>query len=420
MKRALLLALSALSCLACGTSGRVQQQTAPPEDPAPAARIEPITRVALTDAEKARVEAANAFALNLLKEVYGKKAESIVLSPLSVQYALGMVNNGACGETEREISSVLGQEGRDSLNAFCRHLLTDLPRVDTTVTLSIANGIILNDRYSLKQPFKKAVERDYDAMVEEMSFADDKAVLGKVNGWCAEKTRGKITEILSDVSADAILFALNAVYFKGNWADAFEKKYTREEDFTTARGKKIKVQMMHKEDKFSYGENDRFQRLALPYGNGKYAMEVLLPKGDNMPEFLDYLSVTPWKDLKPSAYPLPTVIVSFPRFQTETYRKLNDPLTDLGMVRAFTDGAQFFDMVNEADAKISRVLHKARIEVEETGTVAAAVTAVEMVRLTAIPNPPRPKVFRADRPFVYFITERTSGAILFSGVYTGE
>lgn len=268
----------------------------------PVETVTPLSRVELTDAEKARVESGNVFAFKLLQKVYAEQQASVVLSPLSVQYALGMVNNGASGETEQQISAVLGQEGRADLNAFCRHLLSDLPRVDTTVTLSIANGILLNNDYTMKPAFQQAVEENYDALVETMPFANPNAVVSRVNGWCSEKTRGKIPQILSDVSPDAILFALNAIYFKGSWRDAFNAKYTREQDFRTAGGGTTPVQMMHREGKFSYGENDHFQRLALPYGNGRFAMEVFLPKGD-LAECLEYMKNTPWSELKKGSSP---------------------------------------------------------------------------------------------------------------------
>ena len=423
MKRFIVVPLAALLVLSCGPGSRLSEQTETNPEPENTEvtevlpPVEPLTRIELTEAEKARIESGNVFAFKLLQKVYQSQESSIVLSPLSIQYALGMVNNGASGETEAQLSTVLGQSGREDLNAFCRHLLSDLPRVDPSITLSIANGILLNDAYTLKPAFRQAVEQNYDALVEEMSFANSQAVVGRVNGWCAEKTRGKIPSIISEVNPDAILFALNAIYFKGSWSDAFNKNYTREQDFRTASGKTVQVQMMHKQDEFSYGENETFQRLALPYGNCRYAMEVFLPKGD-FKAFLDYLAKTPWNDLKRGSYP--EVIVSFPRFKTETFQNLNKVLSDLGMPRAFTNGAQFFDMVEEEGAKISRVLHKALIEVEETGTEAAAVTAVEMSRLTSVADPPKPKVFTADHPFVYVITERSSGAILFTGVFTGE
>ena len=398
---------------ACGTCAPLPEESSVPAGPKP----EPISRVELSDGEKARVESGNVFAFKLLEQVFGSTKKSVFISPLSVQYALGMVNNGASGATEKEISTVLGQEGRDGINEVCAHLLRDLPRVDTSVVLSLANGIVLNDAYTLKPAFKEAVERYYDARVEKMSYADPNAVIARVNGWCAEKTRGMIREIIQDVHPDAILFALNAIYFKGSWTEAFEAKMTRKAPFTTLSGAKTEVDMMHQQGEFRYAETAHFQRLTLPYGNGKYAMEVFLPK-EEIPSFLSYLAATPWKEV-PGGYN-GEVIVSFPRFETETFLTLNTILSALGMPRAFTNAAEFFDLVEEADAKISRVLHKARIEVEEKGTEAAAVTAVEMVKVTAIPNPPKPKVFTADRPFVYVITERTSGAVLFTGVYTGE
>lgn len=412
MKTPVLLSLLVLA--ACGANTQLPDETATPETPVEA---EPLSRIELSEAERARVETACDFSFKLLDKVYATRPGSVFISPLSVQYALGMVNNGASGETERQISEVLGAGGRDELNAFCRHLMTDLPRVDPSVDISLANGILLNDEFTLKPAFRQAVEEYYGALVEEMSYADARQVVARVNGWCSEKTRGKIDRIIDDVNPDAILFALNAIYFKGDWALPFDKRNTRDGDFRTASGRTVTTAMMFREDQYPYSENDLFQHVVLPYGNGRFAMEVFLPKA-SLADVLAYLAATPWATARKAWNE--TVTVRLPRFSAEYFCVMNDVLSALGMPRAFTNGAEFFDMVERQGAKISRVLHKARIDVDEKGTEAAAVTAVEMAKLTSVAEPEKPKVFNADHPFVYVIRESTSGAILFTGIHTGE
>ena len=385
-----------------------------PEDglpPFPKAETE-IDRVPLTRAEQAFVQAGNAFAWRLTKKVWDGESDkkSLILSPLSVQYALGMLGNGADADLAAKLAEVLGYEGTDAINAFCAKLIETLPQVDLSVTLALANGVLVNDRFTPKAPFKSAVETYYDALVESMSFSDGNAVIQYVNDWCEKHTYGRIRDVLKEMDPSAIMYLMNAIYFNADWTTKFDKAATRDENFQKLSGGTVKVGMMHQTLEATYGENDYCQVVNLPYGNEKYYLTVYLPKQK------DALAALP----DPKALPAPQencrVILSLPRFKTDYTVEMKGLLAGMGLPLG-----PYTELVENQTAEVSKVIHKATITVDESGTEAAAVTVIEM-RLTSVGpgSEPRTVTFTADHPFLYTITESTSGAILFTGVYTGE
>ena len=384
-----------------------------PEDglpPFPKAAHE-IDRVPLTRAEQGFVQAGNEFAWRLTKTVWeNSKKKSLILSPLSVQYALGMLGNGADEAVAARLAEVLGYEGTDAINAYCAKLIETLPQVDTSVTLALANGILANDRFKVKAPFKSAVETYYDALVESMSFSNDQAVMNYVNDWCEKHTYGRIKDVLKEVDPAALMYIMNAIFFHADWKTPFEKANTKSQNFQTLAGGTVKVGMMHQTLDATYGENDFGQAVTLPYGNGKFVITLYLPAAD------DGLKAMPDSRQLPRTGEQCHVILSLPGFKTESTVEMKSLLASMGL-----PVSGYSELVENNDAEISKVIHKANITVNETGTEAAAVTVIEMRYGSAGPDiEPRTVTFTADHPFLYAISEITSGAILFTGVYTGE
>ena len=401
-------ALLALTLSCSKTPGIQDPEAGLPAFPKAAHEID---RVPLTRAEEAFVQAGNQFAWKLTKKVWDEgEKKSIILSPLSVQYALGMLGNGADPETAARLAAVLGYEGTDAINEFCAKLIETLPQVDTSLTLALADGVLVNDKYTLKAPFKSAVETYYGALVESMSFADPQAVMKYVNDWCEKHTYGRIKDVLKDVNPAAVMYLMNAIFFHADWTTAFDKAATRDEKFRNLAGGTAKVGMMHQTLDASYGENDFGQAVSLPYGNGKFVLTVYLPKKD------DALAALPEADRLPRAGETCHAILRLPRFETENTVEMKELLVGMGLpVGPYTE------LVENDSAVISRVIHKANITVNETGTEAAAVTIIEMKATSAGPgSDPRTVTFTADHPFLYTISERTSGAILFTGLYNGD
>ena len=372
------------------------------------------------------IKANNGFALDLFKRVAAKEdGKSTLISPLSVTVDFGMVNNGAVGDTRDEINRVLGyQEGTvDGLNAFCQSMLVQSGKVDPSTTLNIANAAVINKKWAqLKDSFIKTIQSTYDAEVIYKVFGQDD-VMGLINNWCNEKTNGMIPSLLEEQPNEReYAHFLNAVYFKGIWSNKFNKKDTKKEDFTREDGSRINVDMMWQKDRFNVSElGDVSEALCLPYGNQAYRMILLLPtEGKTLDDVKEALDADSWQTMLKSFTGI-EVDVKLPVFETETPTlKLTDALKEMGIRKAFTTSADFSAMSDQTVC-IGNVIHKAKIKVDETGSEAAAVTDAAIYG-TAIGLDPEPKVvnFHCDRPFLYAITEVSSGAIFFLGQYTGK
>ena len=211
----------------------------------------------------------NQFTLNFLKTVNetGQSGKSFIYSLLSITYVLGMVNDAATGQTERELEETLGfhEGGIQAVNDYCKKLIDGLPKVDSKVTLSIANAIFLNKDYSLKPQFEQDMQTYYDAKAEALDFSAP-GTLDHINDWCNEKTNGMIPSILDEVNPKMVSYLLNAIYFKADWASKFDEKNTRSEDFTTESGS-IQLPMMHQNVLIQYMKNDTYSAIDMPYGN---------------------------------------------------------------------------------------------------------------------------------------------------------
>lgn len=377
--------------------------------------------IVLSRAQMEMVRANNAFALDLFaRTAKDASGESFLISPLSVTYALGMVDNGAKGKTQEEINSVLGYDEStvEGLNAFCKTMLEQSAQVDPSTTIEIANTAVVNKVIPLLPEFTEKVESNYEAVVTYKDFEKDD-VMGFINSWCDQKTHGMIPVLLEDpVDPSTYAHFLNAIYFKGIWSHQFKKADTSKEKFTLEDGSTRKVDMMHQKTTFSVGRGKGYSSIILPYGNQAYRMTVLLPaNGVSVKDVMDGLTVD---SLDPKCfYDAEEVDLKLPAFESEFKIDFSDILCDMGMPTAFSPLADFSAMTT-ASVCISKVLHKAKIKVDETGSEAAAVTDVSMKYASAGPDANQPVVFHADHPFIYAITEVSTGAIFFIGQYTGK
>ena len=377
--------------------------------------------ILLTEQQRTFVADNNAFTLKFIKTVNDEdqSGKSFIYSPLSITYVMSMVNAAAEGETERELEQTLGfhQGGIKAVNEFCKTLIDSLPKIDQKVQLNIANAIFVNKDYRLLKPYQKDMQNYYDALAESLDFASKKS-LDRINDWCNKKTKGMIPSILDELNPKAVSYLLNAIYFKAQWTDKFKERNTSNGTFTTAEGP-IKIPLMWQCEYFKYMKNDIFAAVDLPYGNGQWSMTVMLPeKGKSADDVIDYLAKngTSFTDQMRSR----EVNLKLPRFETEsTTENLKRTMIKMGITRVFGNGAEIPNMCNTG-VYISNMLQKARIKVNETGSEAAAVTAVEIYALSARLHPEEPVVFHANHPFVYAIREASTGVILFVGKFTGK
>ena len=368
--------------------------------------------IELTDSEKELIASNNDFAFNLFRKARGEN--NSVLSPLSITYALGMLNNAADGETLQEINQTLGfgDAGADAINAFCRKMLTESQTLDNQTKALIANTIFVNEGFGfrLQEGFIKKANDYYDAEPQNRDFADG-LTMAVINQWASDHTEGLIQNLLNEESFDPTLasYLLNALYFKGAWKSPFDEAKTKEEEF----GYGAKVPMMHKPyTEFNYTENDLYQAVNLPYGNGAYLMTIFLPREDKtIGDVLESLNGSNWQvgDYRCD------VDVKLPRFETETKKDLNQIMSDLGMPKAFTRDAEFPYFCN-VPVFISKMFQVAKIKLDEKGTEAAAVTVIGLAGASM----PKQAEFHANRPFFYVISEQSTGVIFFMGQYTGS
>lgn len=367
------------------------------------------------------VEKGNDFSLNFLKKTDESLPDSFVISPLSLQFLLGMILDGAQGQTADEICRVLGYGDGDiaSVNDYCRSMLTQLPKLDEKTTLKIANAILVDKRGELLDGYRKTVTNYYDAYVESVDFSDGPAAVNKVNSWCSRNTNGLITKIIDAIPPQTYAILMNALYFKSKWSSPFEKSATSDEDFTNEAGVKSRQKMMKQEKRFAYTWNDVCHAVRLPYGNDSFSMVVVLPDdGHTVSDAISYLRKTGWKSLTGSMSGH-QVDLWLPKFEARFEAELNDMLVELGMPTAFTPSADFSAMTSHP-VYVGFIKQKAIIKVDEEGSEAAAVSIGGMKATSAGPDPDGRVVFHADRPFLYFITENSSGAILFCGRYSGK
>lgn len=387
----------------------------------------------LTRAEQELVTANNDFAFNLFRKAgprmtngaagpcFTEPNKSTILSPISITYALGMLNNGAAGETQAQINKVLGfgETGADGINAFCKKMLTEAPKLDKLTKVMIANTIYMNQGYQLKPDFVTKAKDYYDAEPETRNFADGKT-MDVINQWASDHTEKMIDKVLDNDEFDptAVSYLLNAIYFKGAWAEKFDKANTKDEAFTNENNQEVQVPMMHQEHEFNYTEDENCQALCLPYGNNAYRMTILLPKaGRTVYSLAQKLTTQTWQRYQWMGTAI--VDVKLPRFESKTDVDLIPIMSALGMPNAFDDRLAEFPYFCNASTYIGLMKQVACIKLNEEGTEAAAVTVIGM-KENAMPQEPKHVNFHATRPFIYIISEQSTGAIFFIGQYMGD
>ena len=370
-------------------------------------------QIELSDTERGLVKKNNDFAFNLFRQA--RTGESLILSPLSITMALGMLNNAAAGQTLAEINQTLGFEegGADAINAFCRKMLDESALVDPQTRVLLANTIFVNEGqgFFLQPEFVEKAATWYDASLEARDFADGQT-LDVINQWASDHTEGMVKEVLTEneFKPYEVSYMLNALYFKGCWSSPFAPEKTSREPF----GSNDAVDMMWKPfAMFSYADNDCFQSVILPYGNTAYNMTVMLPHEDKtIEDVLASLNGDKWP-LHGEEY---EVDLKLPRFETTTNQDLKEIMSALGMPSAFDKNNADFPYFCNWPVFIELMKQVAKIQVDEKGTEAAAVTIIG----NGATSMPSTAEFHANRPFLYVISEQSTGIIFFIGQYMGN
>ena len=363
--------------------------------------------------------AASKFSFKLYHQLLKQRStRNVFVSPSSVLLALAMTYNGADGETRQAMSRALELEGLSlaEVNRAFADLKSALGAADPKLQLKIANSLWARKGIALKPDFIQRNKEFYGAEVTSLDFGNPDAP-ATINSWVKRNTGEKIDKIVDEISPDTILFLVNAIYFKGQWTREFEKSKTTDDDFKLADGSQKKLPMMSQSGKYNYYKGKDFQAVNLPYGSARMSMYVFLPdKSTSLDQFERNLAVANWETWMKSFRVAPGE-VKLPRFKIDYEVDLNDALKALGMAEAFDSTRANFSGIAQVGPErifISKVKHKTFAEVNEEGTVAAAVTGVGVVT-TSVQPPQENFVMKVDRPFFVAIRDNFTGTILFMG-----
>ncbi len=372
----------------------------------------------------------NKFSFDFYKTVLAKEKKNAFASAFSVSAAFAMVYAGAEGETLAEMSRTLYFQNTPDFHAkqaaFQENLQKSLPK---GLALEVANALWIKKGFKFLPDYQDIMQKNYRAKLEPVNFDAPVEASAVINKWTSEKTHDKIKEIIKPEHIDDLtrLILTNAIYFKSSWAKSFDKQQTRSYPFALGAGKTekasaprenwINADCMQTQGFFKYFENLQLQMLELPYTDNSASMVVILPTSksnlENAEKEFTYENYEKWA----SAMQQQDVRVLLPKFKIESDFSLNGYLQDMGIKRAFERGqAEFDKIIEKVPLHIGLVLHKSFVEVNEEGTEAAAVTAIIMQATeSAHHEQPMPKMFFANRPFLFLIKDNKTGAILFMG-----
>ena len=410
MKNLFRLALIAAGCLmaACGALLVPQDDTPEEEENVPAVPIE------LTKADAGIRDASNDSGLDIFSRLYAvRDGKDVSFSPLSLSLAFAMAAEGAEGDTYKQIGNALGwgEATKEDLGAFYKKMVEGLVKADPRVSLTSSNSLWAAQDLVLKDAYKKLLSDNFAAESYQVDFTAA-ATLGKINDWCSAKTDGKIPQMLQQLDPKTRMMLINALLYKAPWAMTWTVKEGR--NFTDESGARSKKDYLYVKGEYGYAEFDDCQAIALPYGNGAYEMVVFLPRAGYTVE-----KILPTVREKGGTLRLYSweAEVWLPKFSTEycTEDKLIPILQAKGMVLPFSNYADFSGISAAEALKISLVMQRVKVDVNEKGTEFAAVTVIGFEKATSVGAPPKPVVFDADHPFVYMIRETSTDTVLLVG-----
>jgi serpin B len=367
----------------------------------------------LTSLDQQKVTADNAFTLNLFKNLVSANTggTNLFVSPLSVSFALGMTSNGAAGQTLTAFQNTLNFAGltQAQANDYYNNLITNLPQLDPNTTLDIANSIWYRQGFNVLPQFLHTDSTYFHAKIQALDFTNP-ASANTINSWVNDNTGGKIPTIINQIPGNAVMYLVNAIYFKSTWQESFDPNNTRPQPFYLADNSTVQASFMTGKIDFNYYNDNTVSVYELPYSNNKFSMVIILPaQGTSVNQLAAGLDQAQWQTWMAGLKPVNNTI-TLPKFKFSYNNTLNNALTDLGLGIAFSDNANFSLINNGVPLKISQVVHKAFVETDESGTTAAAATSVGIVALVETASPPV-----INHPFIFAIREMSSGLILFAG-----
>lgn len=382
----------------------------------------PRVDIVLTKSEEEILTVNNSFAVNLFVAENGaNEIKNKCISPLSANIALMMLANGATGEVYDDLVKGMGLEGfnLEDMNSLYKVLLEGLQVADTSAILRLANSVWCNKYIGLKDSYKTSMEKIYSAKVESIDFSQPESK-DVIDGWCKEETGGLVDDITSNIDGfeDLDCILANALYFKGTWSSKFNKSETKKEKFTTLSGERLKKDFMHQvfEGYYCRDENGT-EYCCLPFGNGAYNMKFIMPEESS--DFKEYVNSLTYKKMThleafSSIY---DISISLPKFESDYTVNLLDIYKEhMDFGESFKS---MYDKIMTIPVQVSGAHQRSKITINEDGGEAASISDIELTFTSpGYSTSIKKSSFCADRPFIFYITEESTGAILFMGLMT--
>jgi serpin B len=371
-------------------------------------------QINLTLKEATLVSSENTFAFDIFSKVHSQAGDvNTIISPLSISYALSMTVNGAANGTRDSILKALrvSDTSMTDLNKSYKDLTASLLSVDSRITMDIANSVWTEKKFSVKAPFDDILTSYYDAQAKSFDLTDP-TVPTQINSWISDHTNGLIKNMISQLDANTVMLLINAIYFKGQWKTKFDSSATTSRTFTKPDGSKESVPTMYQSENQKVYRGNGFYVTELPYGQGNYVMDIILPDNNDLSTVISSLtasSLSTWTTSLTS----PKVNLYLPKFKYGYNISLQNVLTSMGMGIAFIDSADFSN-ISDIGLLISKILHQAFIQTNEEGTEAAAATVVEIEPTILM----QPITIDVNHQFIYFIREVTTNSVIFMGKVT--
>lgn len=354
----------------------------------------------------------NNYSFDLYRNIKVEK-ENLFLSPFSSYYALLMAYEGSKNKTKHEFEKVLYLKNNTSSNINWLHSIAT--KSDSCMELNVSNAIWLDKSYPAEEYYQKAITEKYSADFKQTQFNKTELAVSEINKWVSEKTNKEITQIvsISDIHHNTKLLISNAIYFKGEWLRKFDKQKTNTAFFFSSVENQYKIDFLNTTEELEYFEDENIQFISKPYLNSELSFCIILPKKlFGIEEIEKTMNNHFFNKILDQSYSTKTSI-TIPKLKFESSIEMSDALINSGLKTAFSSKADFSGITKEVPLMLDRVLHKACIEIDEEKTKATAATVASM-RITGVPSF---KVFKADHPFIFFITDNRSRSILFMGRY---
>ncbi len=358
-----------------------------------------------------------ALGLDLLRKL---PSGNLVFSPDSIETAVAMAGAGAAGPTAKQIAHVLhlpSPAAFGSLGSLQTRIATEQAAAahsdPEAPQLKLADGLFLQEGFPAAAPFLAVLTEDFGAAPQRVNFESrPAAAVQQINEWVSQNTGGLIPSILSRVSEQAKLILANAIYLHAYWAQQFRSSDVFPGTFHGPAGP-ARVPFMHQAEQLRYGAGSGYEAVQLPYRSSTLALMLMLPREESVATLERRLNATSLGGIAARMKPT-RVELALPKFHLELKSDLAPVLSSLGMPLAFGEAADFSGIDPATHLAIARIIHAAEIEVQEAGTVAAAATIIE-VEATGRAVEPEPVPFHADRPFLFFLRDQRTGAVLFAG-----